>query len=119
VTESTFSFGALALEDEPAGAVALELLAAAGSAVPVIVTLWPTCAASLLSSLSSRYELAGLLALADPEVPVGDEAAPLAGVTFVRMNLIESAAPAVPDVPTAASAFATHPVIVTLSLLEL
>jgi hypothetical protein len=47
VTESTFSLGALALEEEepPAAggaALGLELLADAGSAVPVMVTLWPT-----------------------------------------------------------------------------
>jgi hypothetical protein len=55
LTESTFSFGEVALElDE---ALVLELVErledAPPSTVPVISTLWPTCGVSWLSSASS------------------------------------------------------------------
>jgi hypothetical protein len=117
VTVSTFSFGALALDEDAVlglplglGAVA-ELLAAADSSVPLIVTLWPTCGVSLLSSPSSRYvaaaELLGLAdapaaGAADPDVPVAAAAEPVPRIAFARMN--PPAAPAgdaVPDVPVA------------------
>src|SRR5262245_20626849 len=76
-TESTFSFGALALEPaavEPeAGGLDGELIL---SSVPVISTLWPTCALSFESSASSRYVLPAEEAddgvvEAPPAVPVG------------------------------------------------
>src|SRR6266508_6169601 len=80
-------------------------MAAAGSTVPVISTLWPTCGVSLASSASRRYSLAtavvGGVVPAVPVVPVALIAA------FVRRNFTSLAprvAPAVPLVPVGCSA---------------
>jgi hypothetical protein len=56
LTESTFSFGAEALELLDALVLELDevLLEAPPSTVPVISTLWPTCGVSWLSSASRR-----------------------------------------------------------------
>jgi hypothetical protein len=131
-TESTFSFGAfIELEAVPAGVDALALGALVRSSVPVISTLWPTCALSFESSASSLYVLPvaevaedGLLA----DVPVGlvalVPAVALEGeleldeLAFVRMKAdsLELAldVPLVPVAPAVAVAepFCTHPVTV-------
>ena len=78
-TEATFSFSGAAAS--PAAGFA--------SSVPVISTLWPTCAVNWLSSASSR-NVFGVAVASDT------------GEAFVRRNFEASAAaaPAAPEVPT-------------------
>jgi hypothetical protein len=104
LTESTFSFGALALELLDALVLELDdvLEEPAFSTVPVISTLWPTCAVSWLSSASSRYDFAlddadGLLELVVlvPEVP----AVLLPAGTVFNTNFVSLEALVLPDVP--------------------
>ena len=73
-TESTFSFGAFALDIALAPAVELVAELEADpedlSTVPVISTLWPTCGLSFESSASRRYVLPDGVVAAPPAVPV-------------------------------------------------
>jgi len=126
---STLSIGAFAAEDEPVAfvfadvggfdfdasvvdddelLVEVEVVADVLSSVPLIVTLCPTCAVSLLSSASSLYVVPAVpLEVLDPAVPVVPAPAvpvaePVPRIAFVRMN--EPLVPvldALPDVPVA------------------
>jgi len=127
---STFSFCPLIDEDAdvaPLGVELDELLIEPLSIVPVISTLWPTCALSLASSASSLY----VPPAADddgvdvaPEVPVGfvlpaalpddglDELVALVRMKFESVVLL-GLVPLVPVAPEVAPvARATHPVTV-------
>src|SRR5262249_38697447 len=98
-TESTFSFGAFALDIALAPDVELdaelELEPEDLSTVPVTSTLWPTCGLSFESSASRRYVLPvddEADGVAPPEVPV--VVAPVA----VVLVLPDDDAPDEPDV---------------------
>ena len=108
-TDSTFSFGALA-------DIVVPVALASFATVPVISTLWPTCGDSLLSSPSSRYELAVLAEPAVPAVPDADGV----DVTLFNTNFALALAPdaAVPLVPVGDALSllrSRQPVTVTLS----
>ena len=123
-TESTFSFGAFALDIALAPVVELdaELVAEPDerSTVPVTSTLWPTCGLSFESSASRRYvlpvdeEAEGVVAPAVPAVVPPVVVAPVVLVpleadepavdAFVRMNFasLELVLPVVPVAPEVA-----------------
>ena len=119
LTESTFSFGALADMLAPVALL---------STVPVTSILWPTCGVSFASSPSRRYDDAVEAVAAAPLVPVALAEAP---VTFVWTNFGYSvvgdalapapSGPAVPLLPAAALASlarSRQPLTVTLASLE-
>jgi hypothetical protein len=107
-TLSTFRVGLLDAPGAPPDA---------GSTVPVISTLCPTCDANFDSAASSLYSLAD--GAAPPAVPVAP-GAPAGSLdlaeAFVRLNFASAAAGAAPVAPVVpagpGAAFSTHPVTV-------
>jgi hypothetical protein len=118
LTFDTLSFGPAADDDEAAEGE-LEGLAERSSTVPVISTLWPTCAVSFESSPSNVYELA--IGRDAPLVPAVDGELLVAAMALFSVNLalLAAAGAPAPLVPVGAGvAFSRQPVTVTVFALS-